>query len=294
MSITRHQTRSAPGPPASPGAPLVHVVTCGCQMNKYDSELVEGRFRLRGYATTDSMDEADVLLFNTCSVRDHAEERTWSWVGELKRAKERRPDLVIGIMGCMAQRVEEEVFKRAGHVDLVAGTRQFQNLPHMVDQVRERRRALGATHATSRLIAVQTDEDVCVDRTDVAFEGGSHAYLAVMRGCDLSCTYCIVPTTRGRVRSRKLEDLLKEVRWMVAGGVRVITLLGQTVNSYGEDFEPPAADAVRGTGRQGRSSLAARLAELRSEEHTSELQSRRNLVCRLLLEKKNISPSDHS
>lgn len=272
MTITRHQTLSTPESPALAGAPKVHVVTFGCQMNKYDSELVEGRFRRRGYSTTESMDDADVLLFNTCSVRDHAEERTWSWVGELKRAKERRPDLVIGIMGCMAQRVEEEVFKRAGHVDLVAGTRQFQNLPHMVDQVRERRAAQGATQATSRLVAVETSDDVRVDRTDVPFEGGSHAYLAVMRGCDLSCTYCIVPTTRGPVRSRHLEDLLQEVRWMVAGGVRVITLLGQTVNSYGEDFDPPSGDEPGGTGRQGRPSLADLLRRLQEVEGLARIR----------------------
>ncbi len=272
MSITRHQTRSDSGAATLAGAPKLHVVTFGCQMNKYDSELVEGRFRRRGYATTDSMHDADVLLFNTCSVRDHAEERTWSWVGELKRAKERRPDLVIGIMGCMAQRVEEEVFKRAGHVDLVAGTRQFQNLPHMVDQVRERRAAQGATHKSSRLVAVQTDEDVSVDRTDSAFEGGSHAYLAVMRGCDLSCTYCIVPTTRGRVQSRKLEDLLTEVHWMVEGGVRVITLLGQTVNSYGEDFERPTGADAQGTGRQGRASLADLLRRLQEVEGLARIR----------------------
>ena len=113
----------------SPVGSLVYLETFGCQMNKYDSLLVEGRFAKEGYATTESMDDADVVLFNTCSVREHAEERTWSWLGELKRAKQTRPDLVIGVMGCMAQRVEEEVFRRAGHVDIVVGTRRFQETP---------------------------------------------------------------------------------------------------------------------------------------------------------------------
>ncbi|MEZ6018644.1 MAG: hypothetical protein R3F17_00665 [Planctomycetota bacterium] len=116
MSITRHQSKNS----GDDSGPKLHVVTFGCQMNKYDSSLVEGRFARSGYQTTDVAEDADVLLFNTCSVRDHAEERTWSWIGELKRLKERRPELVVGAAGCMAQRVEEEVFRRAGHVDLVA------------------------------------------------------------------------------------------------------------------------------------------------------------------------------
>jgi len=259
MSITRHQSESRPG--EDPRAPRVHVVTFGCQMNKYDSELVEGRFRRAGYATTETLEEADVLLFNTCSVRDHAEERTWSWIGELKRAKERRPELVIGVMGCMAQRVEEEVFRRAGHVDIVAGTRQFQHLPRLVEEVRARRAQPGPS-PEARLLATDMAEDVAVDRAGEEYRGGLHAYLAVMRGCDLNCTYCIVPTTRGRVRSRPIDEVVGEARWLVDQGARVLTLLGQTVNSYGEDFARPAPGAPRGRGRQGRPSLADLLERL--------------------------------
>jgi len=266
MSITRFQSRSADGPrsdgesDSGGGRGKVHVVTFGCQMNKYDSLLVEGRFNKSGFETTDQLSDADVVLFNTCSVRDHAEERTWSWVGELKHAKQARPELVIGIMGCMAQRVEEEVFKRAGHVDIVAGTRQFHQLPRLVEEVRERRADPDNRHAKERrLIATDMAEDVVVDRAGEEYTGGRHGYLAVMRGCDLKCTYCIVPTTRGRVRSRPIEDLLGEARWMVDQGAQVITLLGQTVNSYGEDFSVPGElemGQVGGRGRQGRPSLA--------------------------------------
>jgi len=279
MSTTRHQSRALPAlgeiaPDAvsrpAPGvadqdgaAPKLHVVTFGCQMNKYDSELVEGRFRKSGYVTTDRLEDADVILFNTCSVRDHAEERTWSWVGELKQAKRERPDLVVGIMGCMAQRVEEEIFKRAGHVDLVAGTRQFHLLPAMVEELKARRAEPDRFRAKDlRLLATDMAEDVPVDRSGEEYTGGLHAHLAVMRGCDLSCTYCVVPTTRGRVRSRPIEELVAEARWYVSQGVQVLTLLGQTVNSYGEDFPAPQvgpapeAGAARWTGRQGRPSLA--------------------------------------
>ncbi|MEZ6013571.1 MAG: tRNA (N6-isopentenyl adenosine(37)-C2)-methylthiotransferase MiaB [Planctomycetota bacterium] len=299
MSTTRHQSRALPAlgdispdatsrrDPSSPDpsrsgsndvegapAPKLHVVTFGCQMNKYDSELVEGRFRKTGYVTTDRMDDADVILFNTCSVRDHAEERTWSWVGELKKVKRERPDLVVGIMGCMAQRVEDEVFKRAGHVDLVAGTRQFHLLPTMVEELKARRAQPERFQAKElRLLATDMAEDVPVDRSGEEYAGGLHAHLAVMRGCDLSCTYCVVPKTRGGVRSRPIEELVAEARWYVSQGVRVLTLLGQTVNSYGEDFQAPAdGAATQWTGRQGRPSLADLLRALQEIEGLARIR----------------------
>lgn len=264
MSTTRHQSKAADSDQASPEAPKLHIVTFGCQMNKYDSSLVEGRFAKRGYQTTDQPGEADVLLFNTCSVRDHAEERTWSWIGELKKLKQEKPELVVGVLGCMAQRVEEEVFRRAGHVDLVAGTRQFHHLPRMVEDLLERRQTPGMVPKEMRLLATDMSSDVEVDREGTEYTGGLHAYLAVMRGCDLNCTYCIVPTTRGRVRSRAIDDLVGEARWLVDQGVKVLTLLGQTINSYGEDFPAPnqESDAANGSGRQGRPSLADLLRRL--------------------------------
>ena len=265
MSTTRFQSQASEE--ARPSAPKVHIVTFGCQMNKYDSMLAEGRFEQHGYATTARMDEADVILFNTCSVREHAEERTYSWLGEIKRAKESRPELVIGVMGCMAQRVEEEVFRRAGHVDLVVGTREFQRLPELVAELRERRdHPERHERAASRILATDTGLEVEVDRSDETYRGGRHAYLAVMRGCDLQCTYCIVPATRGRVQSRPIEALVAEARWLVSEGVQVITLLGQTVNSYGEDFDAPGAGEARSLGRGGRPSLADLLRELEGIE----------------------------
>ncbi len=262
MSTTRHKSVAK----GDPTAPKVHVVTFGCQMNKYDSSLVEGRFLKAGYATTDSPDDADVMLFNTCSVRDHAEERTWSWVGELKKVKQERPDMVIGVMGCMAQRVEEEVFKRAGHVDLVAGTRQFHHLPNMVDEVRAKRLDPLAKADGMRMLSTDMTEDVVVDRAGETYTGGMHAFLAVMRGCDLNCTYCIVPTTRGRVRSRSIDELETEAKWLVDQGVQVITLLGQTINSYGEDFPAPSGGETTFSGRQGRPGLGDLLRRLQEIE----------------------------
>ena len=241
------------------------MVTFGCQMNKYDSLLVEGRFARRGWRTTASMGEADVILFNTCSVRDHAEERVWSWLGELKREKQRRPELVVGVMGCMAQRVEETIFSRAGHVDIVCGTRRIQHLPELVDELFERR-GQGLLPREARLLATETDSPVAVERAGEAYAGGRHGYLAVMRGCNLGCTFCVVPAVRGPVQSRPIDDLVREARWMVAGGCQVITLLGQTVNSYGEDMPRPGPGEPRRRGRQGRPSLADLLYRLQEIE----------------------------
>ena len=258
MTSPRVQTRaSQTGDPEAPG---VHVVTFGCQMNKYDSLLVEGRFTSHGYRLVDDPEAADVILFNTCSVREHAEERVYSWLGELRQAKERRPGLVVGVMGCLAQRAEGEVFARANHVDLVCGTRKLHRLPELVEEVR-RRRGQGLAPREQRLLEIGMDEEVAVERAGEVYTGGLCGYLTVMRGCDLNCTFCIVPRVRGRVQSRASEDLLREARWMVAGGARVITLLGQTVNAYGEDL--PAAD---GRGRRGKPGLADLLHALQELE----------------------------
>jgi tRNA-2-methylthio-N6-dimethylallyladenosine synthase len=253
MTLPRVQTRPEPdsgAASAARGAPSVHVVTFGCQMNKYDSLLVEGRFRAQGYRLTEDLQAADVVLFNTCSVREHAEERVFSWLGELKHAKAKKPELVVGVLGCMAQRAEDEIFRRAGHVDVVSGTRKIHRLPELVAEVLARRaRGLGAKE--QRLLEVGMEEDVAVERGGEPYAGGAAGYLTVMRGCDLNCSFCIVPKVRGRVQSRPIDDLVREARWMVAGGARVITLLGQTVNAYGEDLERGA-----GSGRQGRPALA--------------------------------------
>jgi tRNA-2-methylthio-N6-dimethylallyladenosine synthase len=228
---------------------------------------MQGMLESLGFEEAAGREDADVILFNTCSVREHAEERTYSWLGEIKRAKESRPGLVIGVMGCMAQRVEEEIFRRAGHVDLVVGTREFQRLPDLVAELRERRENPERFGASERRI-LATDGEVLVevDRRGETYSGGRQAYLAVMRGCDLSCTYCIVPATRGRVRSRSLDSLVQEARWLVEQGVQVITLLGQTVNSYGEDFPAPAESEPQLLGRQGRPCLADVLRALQGLE----------------------------
>lgn len=273
--MTTARMESKPGPrsdhalPLAERAPRVHVVTFGCQMNKYDSLLAEGRFRRRGYETCDDPAQADVLLFNTCSVRDHAEERVYSWLGEIREAKRTRPDLVIGVMGCMAERVEDDLFRRARHVDIVCGTRQFQHLPELVDEIRARR--AGLAEGRARLVATG-DGEVSIAREGEPYTGGRSGFLAVMRGCDLNCTFCIVPSVRGRVQSRSIDDLVREARWMVDGGAQVITLLGQTVNSYGEDLPAAGPGDPAQRGRQGRPSLADLLYRLQEIEGLARIR----------------------
>jgi len=271
MSIKRTISKELSLASSESSGGRVHMVTFGCQMNKYDSLMVEGRFRAAGFSITESKDEADVILFNTCSVRDHAEERTLSWLGELKHAKQTRPDLVIGVMGCMAQRREDDVFRRAGHVDIVCGTRRFPHLPEMVAEVRARR-AEGLNPRSSRLLDVAETGEWTLDRSGEDYTGGLVGHLAVMRGCDLSCTYCIVPKTRGRVQSRPIDELVEEARWMVAGGAKAICLLGQTVNSYGEDLAAPAAGEPQLRGRKGRPSLADLLYAMQAIEGLARIR----------------------
>jgi len=207
--------------------PKLHLLTFGCQMNKVDSELILGRFLEMGYEATDRLEEAGVVLLNTCSVREHAEERVYSYLGAIRKVKAERPDLVVGVVGCMAQRQGEEVFGRAPFVDVVCGTREFPRLPDLVGEVIEGRR---------RAIAVAEEPDVEFRRNVAAHAGGPHAFVAVMRGCDLTCTFCIVPTVRGPVQSRAPEAIVEEVRRLVdERGVKQVTLLGQTVNAYGYD-----------------------------------------------------------
>ncbi len=203
------------------------LVTFGCQMNKLDSELIQGRFKEAGYGFTESYEDASVILFNTCSVRGHAEDKVYSRVGALKPLKKDRPELVIGIAGCMAQREGEEVFDRSSAIDIVCGTREFGRLPELVEEFRENKK---------RILATSENLEVRIDRDPRVRPTPAHAYIVAMRGCDMTCTFCIVPTVRGPVRSRPMEEILEEARSLAADGVKEITLLGQTVDAYGYDL----------------------------------------------------------
>ena len=210
----------------------VFVEAFGCQMNVLDGELAVSRLSEHGWVRTASPDDADLVLFNTCSVRDQSENKVWSRLGALRERKRRDGALLIGVMGCMAQREAETVLKRMPHVDLVCGTRRFPDIHRLVERAERE----------GPVIAVETDGYVDVVR-DVRIRPQRHrAFVSVMRGCDHRCSYCIVPHTRGRQVDRTPEEIQAEVARLADDGVREVTLLGQNINTYGKTLAAAAAD----------------------------------------------------
>ncbi|OHB70919.1 MAG: tRNA (N6-isopentenyl adenosine(37)-C2)-methylthiotransferase MiaB [Planctomycetes bacterium RBG_16_43_13] len=209
----------------------VYIETFGCQMNKLDSELVAGRFLEEGYSITKDKKSADVILFNTCSVREHAEERVYSRAGTLKSLKRKNPHLVIGVLGCMAQNHQGQVIERLPHVDLVAGPRKINSIPDLVDDIKK---------SKTQVIAIDKEGEEYTDvfRREDARETPFQAYVKIMEGCDCSCTFCIVPSVRGSEVSRSPDVIVDEVKKLADSGCVEITLLGQTVNSYGKGLNP--------------------------------------------------------
>lgn len=215
--------------------PTVYIETYGCQMNVSDSELMLGKLTASGYRPVDGPDGADVILVNTCAIRDHAEQRVIGRLGELKRHM--APGSILGVTGCMAQRLGPVLLERAPHVSLVIGPDGYRALPSLLDGAR---RGIRATATEFDL--EEHYEDFSPRRID-----GVKAWIPVQRGCDYRCTYCIVPTTRGPERSRRLADVVREVTSVVAEGMTEVVLLGQTVNSY-HDGAHDFADLLRAVG----------------------------------------------
>jgi tRNA-2-methylthio-N6-dimethylallyladenosine synthase len=208
----------------------LHLITYGCQMNEYDSERVAGLLRDERWELTADARDADLILLNTCAIREKAEEKVFSKLGELKQLKAVKPELVVGVMGCMAQLHRERIQARAPIVDLVFGSPAIARVGELVERARRERRPV-----------LETGEGPLVKLTSRP-PGASRlkAYVTVMEGCEKHCTFCVVPTTRGRERSHPPETIVAEVRGLVAEGVKDVTLLGQTVNAYGRDLTPPS------------------------------------------------------
>jgi tRNA-2-methylthio-N6-dimethylallyladenosine synthase len=206
----------------------VYFVTFGCQMNKYDTEMMEGALAAHGYDFTEDPEQAQVVLFNTCSVRQHAEERVLSRLGAFKKRRAADPELTLGVTGCMAQREGESLLQRVPHLDLVVGTQMIDELPALLAQVRNEGRRIAAVQ--QRAFA-NFDARATVARRQSRYQG----WLTVTRGCDKCCTYCVVPGTRGPEISRDMDNVLAEAAALVDDGVVELTLLGQTIETYGND-----------------------------------------------------------
>lgn len=222
------------------------ILNYGCQMNVSDAERLAGRLMAAGYARTEALEEADLILVNTCCVRESAEKKIYGKIGELKRLKREKPSLIVGVAGCMAQKDGEALLKRAPHVDFVLGTHMAHELIRIVAEIeRERGKAVALSKADGPL----------PEEAQAAREGAVSAWVPIMYGCNNFCTYCIVPYVRGRERSRPLEEVVREVEEAAGQGYKEVTLLGQNVNSYGKgsgaDFAAllRAVDTVQGVER---------------------------------------------
>ena len=214
----------------------LYIETVGCQMNVLDSELVVASLRKDGYEVTSRTGDADVVLFNTCSVRQHAEDKIYSALGRLKNAKQHNPQKVIGVIGCMAQKDQQLVFDRAPYVDLVVGPGQLHQIPELV-----RTAAAGGGQQMEVSLGRKEGSRDTIARSHESFDPlreasmrptPFQAYVRIMIGCDKFCTYCIVPSVRGPEQSRPPAEILAEARQLAGEGCKEITLLGQTVNSY--------------------------------------------------------------
>jgi len=221
--------------PDSERQPKAYIKTFGCQMNVRDSEVVAGLLKRDGFALCDDFAGADAVIFNTCAVRQHAEDKVWSEIGRISKlarnAKKKRP--VIGLIGCMAQNYQQQAFDRSSDVDFVVGPADLAKIPGILKRIIESK---GAS-AYSDLLGLKIWETEGEIRPESIYHTGfyddkSHAYVVISEGCDNFCAYCIVPYVRGRVRHRKAQDIIKEIKEAVMTGVTRVTLLGQNVNSY--------------------------------------------------------------
>ena len=200
------------------------VETYGCQMNAGDTEIVVSIMQREGYIYTDDIEAADIILLNTCSIRNNAEQRIWGRLNEIRRYRKRKPSLLVGIIGCMAERLKERLLEGDAAVDIVAGPDAYRDLPRLA-----REAEAGAKGVNVLLSQEETYGEIAPVRLD---KNGVSAFIAIMRGCDNFCSYCVVPYTRGRERSRDAATIVAEARSLFENGYREVTLLGQNVNSY--------------------------------------------------------------
>ncbi|MBR4849569.1 MAG: tRNA (N6-isopentenyl adenosine(37)-C2)-methylthiotransferase MiaB [Alistipes sp.] len=204
----------------------IFIETYGCQMNVGDSEIVVSIMQKEGYFYTEKIEEADIILINTCSIRDNAEQRIWGRLNEMRRLRRKKPSLLVGIIGCMAERLKEELLEEGKGVDIVAGPDTYRDLPTLCREAES-----GGKGINTLLSTEETYADIAPVRLD---KSGVSGFISIMRGCNNFCAYCVVPYTRGRERSRSHQTIVSEARTLFENGYREVTLLGQNVNSYAD------------------------------------------------------------
>ncbi|MDQ7055765.1 MAG: tRNA (N6-isopentenyl adenosine(37)-C2)-methylthiotransferase MiaB [Persephonella sp.] len=206
-----------------------YIRTFGCQMNVNDSQKMAGMLKSLGYEPARSWEEADIILVNTCSVREKPDQKVLSALGEFKKVKNKNPDAIIGVCGCLAQRAGYEILQKAPFIDMVFGTTNIHHLPQLLKEAQSGNKAV-------EIIEDIDENETELDRYPTVRDNRYTAYVTIIRGCDKRCTYCIVPYTRGRERSRRIGEILQEVQWLVEDGVKEIHLIGQNVTAYGKDL----------------------------------------------------------
>lgn len=208
-----------------------YIETWGCQMNEEDSEKLSGMLKRTGYERTDERDTADIIIFNTCCVRENAELKVKGNLGALKKIKKARPDLIIAVCGCMMQQegVAGEIISKFPFVDIIFGTHNSYKFPEYLNRVKQEGKSV---------VEVMDKEEGIVEGIPIDRESSVKAFVTIMYGCNNFCTYCIVPYVRGRERSREPENIISEIKDLVSKGYKEVTLLGQNVNSYGKELEP--------------------------------------------------------
>ncbi|HAG50017.1 MAG: tRNA (N6-isopentenyl adenosine(37)-C2)-methylthiotransferase MiaB [Deltaproteobacteria bacterium GWC2_42_51] len=209
----------------------IFIETFGCQMNENDSERIASVLKGMNYRVTDTIDKADMIILNTCSIRDKAEQKVYSALGRLKKIKLNKPNLIVGVGGCVAQQEGEKLLKRAPHLDVVFGTHNIHRLPTLIKEVNIKKNRIAATDFYNSI--EDSFSDVYADDSLTDESKRVKSFVAVMRGCDNFCSYCIVPYVRGRELSRRSKDVLADVNRLAESGIKEVTLVGQNVNSYG-------------------------------------------------------------
>src|SRR5699024_4246374 len=206
------------------------IRTYGCQMNEHDTEVMAGILMEMGYEATTDTNEADIILLNTCAIRENAENKVFGELGHLKPLKLENPDLIVGVCGCMSQQesVVNKILQKHQHVDLIFGTHNIHRIPNLIEE---------AMFSKAQVVELWSKEVDIIENLPKARKRKVKAWVNIMYGCDKFCTYCIVPMTRGKERSRRPKDIIQEVRHLASLGYNKATLLGQNVNAYGKDFE---------------------------------------------------------